>query len=134
LVVHTAWQIRTLYGKGKEQWRWNVEGSRAVFQFAFSTPSVTKLIHFGTASTYSARASNRLDDLFTEQDPIRDDDYLYAKEKAAAEAVLAEERQKAKRNIPVVVVRPAAVTGPRGRYMRARFGLQSALAGTLKGS
>ncbi len=134
LVVHTAWQIRTLYGKGKEQWRWNVEGSRSVFRFAFDTPSVTKLVHFGTASTYSARPSNTLEYRYTEQDPIRKDDYLYAMEKAAAEEALKEEMTSNPRAIPVVVVRPAAVTGPRGRFMRERFGLQSALAGTLKGA
>lgn len=134
LVVHTAWQIRTLYGKGKEQWRWNVDGSRKVFRFAFATPSVTKLVHFGTASTYSARPGNTLERRYSEQDPIRRDDYLYAMEKAAAEEALKEERENNARGIPVVVVRPAAVTGPRGRFMRERFGLQSALAGTLKGS
>lgn len=137
IVLNAAWQIRTLYGHGKEQWAWDVEGSRNVFQFAFATPSVEKLIHFGTASTYSARPTNTLEHRFTEEDPSRNDDYLYAMEKKAAEDALAEEMQKAKeagRELSVVVVRLAAVTGPRGRFMRERFGLQSALAGTLKGA
>jgi len=33
----------------------------------------------------------------------------------------------------VVLVRPAAVSGPRGRYGRIRFGLQSNLQGKIKG-
>ena len=35
-IVHTAWQIRALYGNSKEQWRWNVDGSKLVFTFAMT--------------------------------------------------------------------------------------------------
>ena len=134
-VVHTAWQIRAMYGKPKEQWRWNVGGSDAVFDFAFSQSSVKKLIYFSTASSYSARRDNRFEHLFTEDEGFRDDDYIYALEKKVTEEHLAEKFKAAGReDIKVVVVRPAAVTGPRGRYMRIRFGLQSALQGNLKGS
>ena len=44
IVVHTAWQIRAMYGKAKEQWRWNVEGSGKVFDFAFTTLGIKKQI------------------------------------------------------------------------------------------
>ena len=54
-VVHTAWQIRAMYGQAQEEWRWNVEGSDKIFQFAMATDSVEKLIYFSTASSYSAR-------------------------------------------------------------------------------
>lgn len=136
-VVHTAWQIRAMYGNPKEQWRWNVEGSNKVFEFAFSQPSVRKLIYFSTASSYSAQSSNTFEHLFTEAEGFRDDQYIYAKEKKVTEENLQKlytQYKKEGRVLPQVsIVRPAAITGPRGRYMRIRFGLQSALSGNLKG-
>lgn len=137
VVIHTAWQIRAMYGKAKEQWRWNVDGSNKVFDFALNQPSIKRLIYFSTASSYSARADNRLAHLFTEDEGFRDDDYIYAHEKKATEESLRakyEQAQKEGKTIPQIsIVRPAAVTGPRGRFMRIRFGLQSALSGNLKG-
>ena len=136
-VIHTAWQIRALYGESKKQWQWNVEGSNKVFDFALSYPSVNKLIYFSTASAYGARPDNTFTHYFTEAEGFRDDDYIYAKEKKVTEDNLKrtfEEAKKTGRTLPqVTVVRPAAITGPRGRYMRIRFGLQSALSGNLKG-
>ena len=132
-VIHTAWQIRAMYGQAAEQWRWNVEGSDKVFDFAFEHKCVQKLIYFSTASSYSARADNRFDHHFTEDEGFRDDEYLYAKEKKVTEAHLRKKYEAAGRDdVSVVVVRPAAITGPRGRYMRIRFGLQSALQGDRK--
>jgi|AntRauTorcE11897_2_1112592.scaffolds.fasta_scaffold00893_6 nucleoside-diphosphate-sugar epimerase len=133
-VIHTAWQIRAMYGNPDEQWRWNVGGSDNIFDFAIANSSVKKLIYFSTASSYSARKDNRFEHLFTEAEGFRDDEYIYALEKKVTEEHLAEKVQVAAReDLHVVVVRPAAITGPRGRYMRIRFGLQSALQGNLKG-
>lgn len=138
IVIHTAWQIRAMYGKKDEQWRWNVEGSNNVFDFAFTQPSVKKLIYFSTASSYSARSDNRFEHLFTEDEGFRDDDYIYAHEKKVTEENLRAKYEQAKKEgktVPQIsVVRPAAITGPRGRFMRIRFGLQSALQGTLSKS
>ena len=136
-IVHTAWQIRAMYGQGDEQWRWNVGGSDKVFDFAFSTPSVKKLVYFSTASSYSARKDNRFSHLFTEDEGFRDDDYIYAHEKKVSEEHLQAKYATQKDNsqsVPQIsILRPAAITGPRGRFMRIRFGLQSALQGNLKG-
>jgi nucleoside-diphosphate-sugar epimerase len=136
-VVHTAWQIRTMYGRPAEQWRWNVTGSGKVFDLALSLPSVKRLIYFSTASSYSARQDNTFDHLFREEEGFRDDPYLYAAEKKAAEELLRQKYDQAVKEgrvtPQVFVLRPAAITGPRGRYMRIRFGLQSALQGNLKG-
>ncbi len=137
VVIHTAWQIRAMYGQAAEQWRWNVDGSDKVFDFALSYPSVKRLVYFSTASSYSARKDNRFDHAFTEAEGFRDDDYIYAHEKKVTEENLKAKFDQAKkegRRVPqVTVVRPAAITGPRGRFMRIRFGLQSALSGNLKG-
>lgn len=137
IIIHTAWQIRAMYGQADEQWRWNVAGSDKVFDFAFGIASVERLIYFSTASSYSARKDNRFSHLFTEAEGFRDDDYIYAHEKKVTEEHLAEKFAAAKatsKTVPqVTVVRPAAITGPRGRFMRIRFGLQSALQGNLKG-
>ncbi len=137
IVIHTAWQIRCFYGNSALAWKWNVEGTRRVFDFAFSSPSVKKLIHFSTASIYGAYKENTLTHYFKEDEPMRESEYLYGVEKRQSEEDLQMAFAKAKNNawIPkVYVVRPAAITGPRGRGMHYRFGLQSALSGTLKGS
>jgi len=137
VIIHTAWQIREMYGKKKTQWKWNVEGSEAVFRFAFETPGVERLIHFSTASSYGAYTTNTLSHFFTEEEGFRDEEYLYAIEKKVAEEklyALYHEKKESTVLPQVFIVRPAAITGPRGRFMRVRFGLQSALSGQLKGS
>jgi len=137
VVIHTAWQIRAMYGQAKEQWRWNVDGSNRVFDWALSYPSVKKLIYFSTASSYGARETNTFEHYFTEAEGFRDDGYIYAHEKKVTEESLKQKFDQLKKegkSVPQVsVVRPAAITGPRGRFMRIRFGLQSALSGNLKG-
>jgi nucleoside-diphosphate-sugar epimerase len=137
-VVHCAWQIREMYGQKELQWKWNITGSRAVFDFAFATSSVKRLIHFSTVASYGAYPDNTLNHYFTEEESFRITDYLYAEEKRIAEEELQRAYLKAHEKggvLPQVsVVRPAAITGPRGRYGRVRFGLQAALSGQLKES
>ncbi|MBI1957544.1 MAG: NAD-dependent epimerase/dehydratase family protein [Candidatus Niyogibacteria bacterium] len=131
VVIHAAWQIREMYGRRALQWQWNVGGAQKVFDFAFSHSFVGRLIHFSSASCYGALASNTLERWFGENEDLREDEYLYGVEKIAAEKALEKTFRAAKkegRETPqVTVVRPAAITGPRGRFMFARFGLQSVL-------
>lgn len=134
IVIHTAWQIREMYGNQATEWKWNVDGSDKVFAFALGESSVDRLIYFSTVSSYGAFASNTLEHRYTEEDPFRETQYLYAEEKRVVEEHLQERYEKSDKNTSVAIVRPAAITGPRGRYMRIRFGLQSALAGQLTGS
>lgn len=134
IVIHTAWQIRELYGNRPLTWAWNVEGSERVFRFAYQHAFVKRLIHFSTVASYGAFPTNTVEHRFTEDEPFRETDYLYAEEKRVAEERLEACFANAQNKVPTAVVRPAAITGPRGRYMRIRFGLQAALAGQLKDS
>lgn len=132
IVIHTAWQIREVYGHKEITWRWNVDGSDNIFKFAFGNPEVKKLIHFSTVASYGAFKDNSVEHFFTEEEPFRKTDYLYAEEKRIAEEHLKSLYEKSDKKVMVSVIRPAAITGPRGRYMRIRFGLQAALSGSLK--
>lgn len=138
VVVHTAWQIRELYGDKKTSWKWNIDGSDRVFDFAFNPDNqISKLIYFSTVASYGAFLDNEIEKLYTEDMPFRKTDYLYAEEKRIAEEHLKAKYDAAKANglkTKVAIVRPAAITGPRGRNGRIRFGLQSALSGKLKGN
>ncbi len=137
IVIHAAWQIREMYGEQHTQWQWNIDGSDAVFDLAFGTPSVGRLVHFSTVASYGARPDNEIEHRFKEEDGFRVSDYLYAEEKRVAEEHLERKYAEAKAKgsaVEVAIVRPAAITGPRGRYMRIRFGLQAALSGQLKES
>jgi len=134
IVIHTAWQIRELYGDRATEWKWNVGGSDKVFDFAFAEKSVERLVYFSTVSSYGAFPSNTLEHRYTEDEPFRKSEYLYAEEKRIVEERLREKYEKSDKRVGVSVLRPAAITGPRGRFMRIRFGLQSALSGQLKGS
>ncbi|MBP6860254.1 MAG: NAD-dependent epimerase/dehydratase family protein [Candidatus Pacebacteria bacterium] len=134
IVIHTAWHIREIYGNHALTWKWNIEASDRVFDFAFTEPSVTRLIHFSTVASYGAFASNEIDFRYTEEDSFRKTDYLYAEEKRIAEEHLRKRfARRTNQEVAVAVVRPAAITGPRGRFDRIRFGLQSALSGSLSG-
>ncbi len=134
IVIHTAWQIREMYGHHDIEWKWNIEGSDKVFDFAFGEEEVKRLIHFSTVASYGALASNTIEHRYTEKEPFRKTGYLYAEEKRIAEEHLKSKYGASDKKVIVAIVRPAAITGPRGRYMRIRFGLQSALSGQLTGS
>ena len=122
-----------MYGNQATEWKWNIDGSDKVFDFAFIEKSVQRLVHFSTVASYGAYPSNTLAHRYTEAETFRKMDYLYSEEKRIAEEHLKERYEKSDKHTSVAIVRPAAITGPRGRFMRIRFGLQSSLSGALKG-
>jgi nucleoside-diphosphate-sugar epimerase len=138
IVIHTAWQIREIYGNRPLSYKWNIDGSDEIFDFCLENNFVERLVYFSTVASYGAFADNSLDYRYVETDPFRKTNYLYAEEKRWTEEHL---EKKIKDQIekgghmPIIsVVRPAAISGPRGRYDRVRFGLQAALSGHLKGN
>lgn len=134
IAVHAAWQIRELYGAQDLEWQWNIVGSDKIFDYALDPGSgVTRLVYFSTVASYGAFADNSPEHRFTEDEPLRKTDYRYAEEKRVAEEHLKAKYEKSDKRCAVAIVRPAAITGPRGRFMRVRFGLQSILAGQMRG-
>ena len=130
MVVHCAYQIRQLYGRGKEvQRRWNVDGARKVFEFALRTPSVVRLIQLSTVSAYGAHAANSLDHSLTEGAELGEDEYLYGAQKREIEGLLRDLYERYRPSTHVVVLRLASVSGPRGRFGLNRYGLVSTVAG-----
>lgn len=137
IIINTAWQIRDIYGNQALQRKWNIDGTNKVFDFAFSCDSVKTLVDYSTVSSYAPFPDNEVDHFFTEDEPFRKCNMLYAEEKREVEESLKakyDAAKKAGKNVHVVVLRPAAITGPRGRFGRDRFGLQAALSGNLSPS
>lgn len=134
IIIHCAWQIRSLYKKEKEQWLSNVIGSDNVFNFAFKTESVKKLIHFSTVASYGAEYENEMTKFFTEKDSLRYNDFRYAYEKKEAEDRLYAKycmQKNTNKNLEIFVVRPASITGEYAKSKKG-FSLQSVLSGKSK--
>lgn len=138
VVVHAAWEIREPYFDKTEYRKQNVVGSGRVFNFAFRSSSVEKLIHFSTVASYGASSENSIDNRFGENDQLTESGYSYADQKLAVEKLLqsfhAKSQQSENKDTSVAVVRPASITGPFGRNIEDGFGLQSALSGGLSDS
>jgi nucleoside-diphosphate-sugar epimerase len=49
---------------------------------------VKRLVHFSTVASYGSFPDNSVDHRYTEDEPFRQTDYLYAEEKRIAEAHL----------------------------------------------
>lgn len=137
IVIHAAWEIREPYFDKDTYRKENVQGSKKVFDFAFSTESVQKLIHFSTVASYGASKENSIDHPFQEDDNLNKSGYSYSDQKRAVEKMLEEMHQDASNSAnatDTVVLRPASITGPFGRNIEGGFGLQSALSGDLEDS
>jgi nucleoside-diphosphate-sugar epimerase len=130
VVIHCAYQIRELYGRGRQlQRRWNIEGAHRVFEFALRRPSVRRLVQLSSVSVYGAFASGSEHRLLTENAPLLEDEYLYGVQKREVEALLEGLYRALQPSTHVVVLRPASISGPRGRFGLNRYGLVSTVAG-----
>jgi nucleoside-diphosphate-sugar epimerase len=143
IVIHTAWQIRSIYKDKNLSYKWNVEGSTNLFDFVFECnknkkSKIEKLIYFSTIASYGAYPLNTIDHFFTEEENFRKSYYHYAEEKRIVEKILKDKYFKFKKedinNLPQIsIIRPASITGPRRKGDKLNFNLQSALSGSLSG-
>lgn len=117
VLIHSAWQIEEIYDDEENQRRLNIGGAEKVFDFAFGQSSINKIIYFSTVAAYGAFDTNKKDNFFLEGDILKEDEYLYGKEKKEAENILAGKYAESDRSKTVIVVRPTTIIGPRLRYM-----------------
>ena len=138
VVIHCAYVIRQGFGKKREwQNKCNLTAADKVFDFVFAN-NIPRLIHFSTVASYGARPANTTDYWFKESDALRESEYLYGVDKKVIEEKLqaAFARAKAKLSLAkaasplgasalaqVLIVRPCAISGPRGQFIFKRFGL-----------
>jgi len=124
VVIHCAYIIRQQYGKEKRAWQYksNIIAADKLFDFTFKN-NIGRLIHYSTAASYGAYPSNSSKAWFKESDSFRETKYLYAQEKKLIEETLEGLFSKSKPKSQVLIIRPAAISGPRGQFMYDRFGL-----------
>ncbi|OGF62515.1 hypothetical protein A2926_02135 [Candidatus Giovannonibacteria bacterium RIFCSPLOWO2_01_FULL_44_40] len=123
VVIHCAYVIREGYGK-KRIWqiKSNIAAAERVFDFVFKN-KIQRLIHFSTVASYGALLTNSTARKFREDDPFLESRYLYGVDKKVIEDKLKTAFNVSSFKPQVLVVRPCAVTGPRGQFMFKRFGL-----------
>jgi len=133
VVVHCAYVIRQGFGKKREwQNKCNLTAADKIFNFVFSN-DIPRLIHFSTVASYGARPANTTDYWFKESDPFYEEKYLYGVDKKVIEEKLQIIYAGAKADLSagrrqgilpqVLIVRPCAISGPRGQFIFKRFGL-----------
>ncbi|KKS95695.1 hypothetical protein A3B05_01540 [Candidatus Giovannonibacteria bacterium RIFCSPLOWO2_01_FULL_43_160] len=123
IVIHCAYVIREGYGQ-KRNWqiKCNITSAERVFDFVFKN-KIPRLIHFSTAASYGALSSNSTSKKFREEDPLSEAKYLYGVDKKIIEEKLQNFYEKSGVETQVAIIRPCAVTGPRGQFIFKRFGL-----------
>jgi nucleoside-diphosphate-sugar epimerase len=132
VVIHCAYVIRQGYGKKREwQNKSNITAADKIFNFVFQN-NISRLIHFSSVASYGARPENTVSRRFKEEDLLGEEKYLYGIDKKRIEGRLAtifeKEKnrlvQRARNFLPqVLIVRPCAISGPRGQFIFRRFGL-----------
>lgn len=121
VAIHSAFDIRTPYGRLKEQEFNNLVGSERFFKYCFRN-KVKKLIYFSSVAAYGAEAGN-IGKLLTEDDPLTETIYPYGVQKRKIEEMLKTIIRNENNLITqVFVLRPASISGPEGEK-RKKIGL-----------
>lgn len=127
-VLHLAFVLREPYGRRAWQRRVNVDGTRRVRDFALTTPSVRRLLYLSSVSVYADVVPRGMATPLDEDAPTAGPVYGYARDKVDAEALFADPALFERHGTAAIVLRPASITGPFGRFERRRFGLISTLS------
>jgi nucleoside-diphosphate-sugar epimerase len=126
-VVHLAVVVREPLGERARQYRINVDGTRLVRDFALATPTVRRLVHFSTISVYADTEARGMEVPLDETASVGAPIYSYARDKVEAEALFADTELFDAHATQAIVLRPASISGPLGRFERGRYGLMSTL-------
>lgn len=110
LIFHVAYQFG---GRREEQWRANVEGTRALAQAAVRNKA-RRFVHFSSVAAYGPQPDGDLD----EEAPARPND-VYAEIKHHIDRILLA-MHKAE-SLPVTILQPTIVYGPRGGTWTTRL-------------
>jgi nucleoside-diphosphate-sugar epimerase len=123
VIIHLAFDIRTPYGRLKEQEFNNLSGSERLFRYCFGQ-KVKKLIYFSSVAAYGARLEN-IGKFLRENSPLTENIYPYGVQKRKIEEMLSEMILREKDLISqVFILRPASINGPEGEK-RKKIGLFS---------
>lgn len=121
VVFHLAFWIRRPFFNLKRHIYENRYGFEKLLDFCKKN-SVKKIIIAGSIAVYGAKKENDPKIFFKESDPLKEDVYLYGKEKIEMEnqAKIFSEENK---NIKIIILRLATVTGPFAQKIFKKEGL-----------
>ncbi|MEA3453067.1 MAG: NAD-dependent epimerase/dehydratase family protein [Patescibacteria group bacterium] len=111
IIIHCAFDIRTLYGKLKQQIFNNFECCKKVFQYSLDK-EVKTLIYLSSAAAYGAKAEN-IGKLLKETEPLSEKIYPYGNQKREIEEMLSQLFSE-DQNTQVFVLRLSTVQGKEG--------------------
>jgi nucleoside-diphosphate-sugar epimerase len=121
VIFHLAFWIRRPFFNLKKHLYENQYGFEKVLNFC-EQHKIKKIIIASSIAVYGAKKENNIKKLFKETDPLKEDIYLYGKEKINMEKQ-AEIFSKKNKNIKIIILRLATVTGPFGQKIFKKEGL-----------
>jgi len=108
IIIHLAFDIRTLYGKRKDQEFNNLFSMERILGYCFNK-KVSKLIYSSSVSVYGAKQEN-IGKFLKEDSQLTENEYPYGVQKKRIEEKLREK----KISTQIFVLRLASVNGPEG--------------------
>lgn len=129
IVIHSAFRIRSAFGKIKKNEKENFELCKNVFNFCFDN-NIPKLIYLSSVAGYGARKEN-IGKILKEKDALMEKKSPYGSQKRKVEIILSNLIGEKKPFTNTFVLRLASVTGPYGQSLKQKFGLITVLKKAL---